>query len=304
MISLVALDGEAHVWSADDWLTLRRDHRICGQLTGILAGVSHQTKHNGLPLALLPEETRLLLQEKIARLVDYEALRQKPSGDLKAKFEEYQKHCYQEQVKSHEEERKKKVTEMVDIIVEGKRRKLMGLSTKKAKRRKLDNSSSAEASSSYAEEFELPDRDSIIKEELSKIVPIPEDSALATIPTECPWLDTMTPTEIPYPLPSRRIEWLKTKTFADLWKRGYFITAGQKFGGDFLVYPGDPLKFHAQYIVTCRLPEESIPALELIALCRVGTSVKKAVILATFDTDDGNSEEEETVTYQTLNWVT
>lgn len=27
--------------------------------------------------------------------------------------------------------------------------------------------------------------------------------------------------------------------FRDLWGRGYYVTSGSKFGGDFLVYPGE-----------------------------------------------------------------
>jgi len=48
------------------------------------------------------------------------------------------------QVNYFQEERRKKITGMVDIIVEGKRRKLMGLATKKAKRRKLSLTSAIE----------------------------------------------------------------------------------------------------------------------------------------------------------------
>lgn len=31
---------------------------------------------------------------------------------------------------------------------------------------------------------------------------------------------------------------LKYKVYKDLWERQYYITSGEKFGGDFLVYPG------------------------------------------------------------------
>jgi tRNA splicing endonuclease len=36
------------------------------------------------------------------------------------------------------------------------------------------------------------------------------------------------------PTPQRR----RCLVYADLIKRGYYITSGSKFGGDFLVYPG------------------------------------------------------------------
>ena len=31
---------------------------------------------------------------------------------------------------------------------------------------------------------------------------------------------------------------LKFKIFEDLWNKGFYITDGSKFGGDFLAYPG------------------------------------------------------------------
>ena len=34
----------------------------------------------------------------------------------------------------------------------------------------------------------------------------------------------------------------RTAIFTDLWKKGFYITEGEKFGADFLAYPGDPLK--------------------------------------------------------------
>jgi tRNA splicing endonuclease len=37
--------------------------------------------------------------------------------------------------------------------------------------------------------------------------------------------------------------------FDDLYKRGFYVTSGIKFGGDFLAYPGDPIRYHAQYVV-------------------------------------------------------
>ena len=40
-------------------------------------------------------------------------------------------------------------------------------------------------------------------------------------------------------------------TFKDLWNNNYFISEGSKFGGDFLLYVGDPVSYHAKYIVIC-----------------------------------------------------
>lgn len=53
-----------------------------------------------------------------------------------------------------------------------------------------------------------------------------------------PWFnkDDMKVVEWKYPLtPNQRH---KYKVYKDLWEKEYYITSGDKFGGDFLVYPG------------------------------------------------------------------
>ncbi len=41
-----------------------------------------------------------------------------------------------------------------------------------------------------------------------------------------------------YSFPATPAERLRCRVFADLWRRGYFLTTGGKFGAHFLVYPG------------------------------------------------------------------
>ena len=45
--------------------------------------------------------------------------------------------------------------------------------------------------------------------------------------------------EAVWTFPSTDMEKLKYKVFCDLWEKGHFLTAGSKFGGDFLVYAGE-----------------------------------------------------------------
>lgn len=42
---------------------------------------------------------------------------------------------------------------------------------------------------------------------------------------------------------------LRCKIFHDLWSKGFYLTSASKFGGDFLAYPGDPMRFHAHYVI-------------------------------------------------------
>lgn len=88
----------------------------------------------------------------------------------------------------------------------------------------------------------------------------------------------------------------KDIVFNDLWERGYYLTSGEKFGGDFLVYPGDPLKFHSHYIAVCVNGDEPLTPQFLISKGRLGTNVKKIVLLCSVDCEG-------VVSYQNLQWV-
>ncbi|XP_048665737.1 tRNA-splicing endonuclease subunit Sen34-like [Marmota marmota marmota] len=62
-----------------------------------------------------------------------------------------------------------------------------------------------------------------------------------------------------WPHAGRPAHELRYRIYKDLWERGFFLSAAGKFGGDFLVYPGDPLHFHAHYIAQCWAPNDPIP---------------------------------------------
>ncbi|KAJ6230058.1 tRNA-splicing endonuclease subunit sen34-related [Anaeramoeba flamelloides] len=75
----------------------------------------------------------------------------------------------------------------------------------------------------------------------------------------------------------------KFAVFQDVWKKGYYLTSGNKFGGDFLVYPGDPIHFHARFILTIVNINQKITPLQLISSARVGVAAKKKNLYASFD---------------------
>ena len=80
----------------------------------------------------------------------------------------------------------------------------------------------------------------------------------------------------------------------DLRRRNYLITSGSKFGGDFLVYPGDPLVYHAYFIVKVASRSSRMEANELLAFSRLASSVKKVAVVATVDGSN--------VSYVSLQW--
>lgn len=92
---------------------------------------------------------------------------------------------------------------------------------------------------------------------------------------------------------------LKYRVFCNLWEKGKWITSGDTFGGDFLVYPGDPLYFHASHIVHVLNDDVSkrIPINLLIARGRMSVTVNKFCVFAYLNQQ--NNE----IKYQTVEWM-
>jgi hypothetical protein len=60
--------------------------------------------------------------------------------------------------------------------------------------------------------------------------------------------------------PRTAAERVRLSVFRDLWQRGHYLTAGVKFGGDYLVYPGEPSRFHAHYVAWVQRPDQARPS--------------------------------------------
>lgn len=72
----------------------------------------------------------------------------------------------------------------------------------------------------------------------------------------------------------------RNDVFRYFWSLKYHITSGYKFGGDYLLYPGDPMCFHSQFIVSVKTEEEAISPKEIVLMGRLATNVKKMFLLA------------------------
>jgi tRNA-splicing endonuclease subunit Sen34 len=81
-----------------DWLTLRKEHRIVGNLIGTLSVLPRQDTMLGLPMMLMPEEVRLLLDQKLAQVVKYDILKQIPTLEMLKEFEDFRQQSYLDQV--------------------------------------------------------------------------------------------------------------------------------------------------------------------------------------------------------------
>ncbi|XP_015180915.1 PREDICTED: tRNA-splicing endonuclease subunit Sen34 [Polistes dominula] len=292
MINLTFSQNNVFIWNACDWLTLRKEHRIIGELVGCLAKYPRQEVLSGLPLLLFPEEVSLLLEKGIARVVKYSHLQYPPSESLKETFDQYREILFKEQEKCLKEEKEKQIEAMMDKIVEGKKRKILGMKTNKKKLRKPLDKDSQEA----LKNVKLNTKD-LFDEQMSKLPKLEKSEALIQTHTAYPQWNKGNFEIVQWKYPNTPQEKLRYETFKDLWERGYYITTGEKFGGDFLLYPGDPIMFHSQFIIQCKNRSEEIPITELVGQCRTASHVRKVQVFATFS-EDGKS-----VKYQSFKWA-
>lgn len=151
------------------------------------------------------------------------------------------------------------------------------------------------ASSSVQEEyakFIAQQREAQKEKWISENREMEETDLFYQLPTECPWRDLETTTDPPIPSPDP----VKYQVYRDLWRRNYFITNGHNFGGDFLIYPQDPIVCHATHVVHV-LEETNVGIKDFITVNRLCVGVKKECLFAYRDPEDALR-----IKYQSSTW--
>ncbi|XP_052848515.1 LOW QUALITY PROTEIN: tRNA-splicing endonuclease subunit Sen34 [Drosophila gunungcola] len=268
---LTLLNGTGFVFNVDDYMELRSKHRIMGAPVGTANTKGWSPNQSTLPVELSKFETQLVLDENIAMLVNKsQSLKARPTEE---KLKEY-KNDFECQLlgqkKSLKAEKLRETERYMDKILMGKRNKL----------RKLGKDEMAAA---------LTAQD--VLKEMSDNFKFDRQNALVEVP--CEHLKKHSAKLVTGPLVN--INSLKYRIFKDLWMRGNFVTSGDAFGADFLVYPGDPLIYHASHIVIVQ-DAPLIKPLELVAKVRLSVIVNKRCVFA-YEND--NSDE---IHYQTVAW--
>ncbi|KAH7732215.1 tRNA intron endonuclease family protein [Aphelenchoides avenae] len=86
---------------------------------------------------------------------------------------------------------------------------------------------------------------------------------------------------LPSPPVPNTIEYARKFTvFRDLWRKGFYLTNGIKFGCDYLAYEQPPGVAHSKYMVFCFDASQSIAPLNLVSASRVASQVSKQILAA------------------------
>ncbi|KIM49455.1 hypothetical protein M413DRAFT_438639 [Hebeloma cylindrosporum] len=309
-IPLRIANKTAYVWDVDDIATIRSKHHICGILTGTLPHLSQQNVFLGVPLVLMPEEAALLVDIGAAVFVDDPLAYKQPTVAQLQKWSLEQEESMKTQLAYTENKTAKEGSNPGRAMSEEAVRKRK----EREERKKAQAAAKAiadGAEGSYGESSppnpadsegaNAPTSDGPKNSSLPYTIVIPASSSSLEWydPTECTY-STIESARVAgvWDYPSTLLERARCGVFKDLWKQGYFMGGGIKFGGEYLVYPGDPLRYHSHFAASViESPIASLQPMEIIAHGRLGTATKKAHLLCGWD------DEKQEVSYLSIEWA-
>ena len=285
-------------------------------LTGTLPQASQQNVFFGLPLRLMPEEARVLAETRAARVVKDRENHEKQlrlleagSPQQKQKKNEWMaslralgERILQEQ-QSDKQGRTQKAKGRMGEEARVKRearaaeRASKSQSAENAQQARTNDADAPSAdvklfdpdepnTSQNVEKTTDSDPANVVTEEMSTPMSALRTSdelpsitpTISSPPFSTDQIDSEVDAGLP-PVPS------SYPLFKYLHQRGYFMSPGLRFGCQYMAYPGDPLRYHSHFMVIGREWEEEVDLLTLIGVGRLGTGVKKGVLIGGVEPD-------------------
>ncbi|KAI1805923.1 SEN34 subunit of tRNA-splicing endonuclease [Daldinia bambusicola] len=298
-ISKVA--GRYLLFDIEDVMYLRKHHNICSVFVGTIPQNPQQNIFMGLPIELMPEEAQVLVDKRVAYIVDDVAFHPARLAAL----DNDARRKYLQAVKA--EGRKAQIAAAESKQNAKPKVTTGGTKKEKSKPKTSENetrpeevhddeslfsppspppSSGVPSSSSQAEN---PPPAFAVTPTTSSLLfipppppppPSPPESPSSSLPDVVSSVDPLPPS---YPL------------YAHLQDRGYYMMPGLRFGCDYNVYPGDPLRFHSHFQAASYAWDEEIAVLDIVAGGRLGTNVKKGYLIggAVVGDDDGDANKDQ-----------
>lgn len=292
----------ALVWDVDHVATLRSEHRICGVLSGTLPHLSQQNIFLGLPLVLVPEELVLLVEKQLATIVHDPAAHHPATPTQLESWDAQRQRGIAQQIREAERRKGEDRAAIADAASEAAAQKKRA---EREARRRLQLAEAAAGPEAVVEGAAVTDTPSPSSQPQANAavytvsVPTTSDAFVWYEPGAHTYetLDAAREAGV-WTYPATEEERAKCEVFRDLWEKGYYLGGGGKFGGDWLVYPGDPLRYHSHFVATVQTsPSAPLRPMEVVAHGRLGTATKKAHLLCGWD---AASRE---VTYISIEWA-
>ena len=275
-ISLVA--GRYLLFDINVVTYLRKTYNICGVLIGGIPQIPQQNVFLGLPAELMFEEVKLLVERGVAYIVDAAAWHKENfsalnGSDRKQYLESLRSRGRMAQKAAEENMQRKTELGLAKQALLKAKKPTLPNSTKSSHVTNLDDIAIAskegpEISLFGNNESSLPPKSSKSSTSASLRYTITPTSTYNSGASAC---DLSRRTDLPVPV--------SYPLFAHLHSHSYYITPGLRFGCDYTVYPGDPLRFHSHFLAVGYDWEEDISLIDLIGGGRLGTGVKKGFLI-------------------------
>lgn len=274
---------------------LRREHNISGVLIGTLPQASQQNVFLGLPLELMPEEARWLVEQKIGYIVDDVAAHKRNFMGNSLNPEE--RHAYQaalrkqglaaandQNKKSNDRKKaalKKLGTENWNDIPDDMLKPVTPRNRRAAQNK--DNTSIAAGNGADDDDvlFASPANSFPAKAILSQTssngsAASPEPYGVTPTTSYPPLQALGSSSEEDSRLPRVPKSY---PLYKHLHEKEYFMAPGLRFGCQYMAYPGDPLRFHSHFLCNGMDWDEEFDLLDLVGGGRLGTGVKKGFLV-------------------------
>lgn len=293
----------------------RKQHHILGTLIGGLPQAPQQNVFLGIPLQLTPEEARLLVDKKVAYIVDDVAAHKQgflnngiakdDKRTLRAGLDRLGTDAARRQSQRAQEKKEtalKKVAkqrpgamdnwndipdDMFGSAADGGRkgRKARAVTPSSAQQSNLTPTNShgsvapppRSAVDDEAEYLFVEPQD-IQNSDASTTDRLPRDEEATTITptTSYPPLTSTAPDPSQSLLPRVPSSY---PVYKYVHSQGYFLAPGLRFGCQYMAYPGDPLRYHSHFLCNGLGWDEEFDLLDLVGGGRLGTGVKKGFLL-------------------------
>ncbi|KAK2895049.1 hypothetical protein QQF64_011812 [Cirrhinus molitorella] len=278
LIDISFCESTPLLWKVSD-MKRCRSVGVIGALVGSLARQPRQNVRLGRPLELLQEEALLLGDTNTAAA----SLQPQDCGD---------EEVHSEAVRQYEAGLESSYKEQCTLALEDKKTVMRRIMNEKENGTDDSGNAIRDRLNALDQSFRFP----------RSAMAIQLCTARAGF-SHCPEERSFHSTDWPMP----RDERLDTRfcVYRDLRNKGFYLTSAGKFGGDFLVYPGDPLRFHSHFIALCISMDEELPLSDILAIARLGSNVKKTVLLCSPRSRGETGKDESVegdVVYSSLQW--
>jgi len=287
-IAVSEIGGRYLLFDAQAISWLRQNHNICGVFIGTLPQNPSQNVFMGLPMEIMPEEAQLLIEKGLAYILDDA----KAHDAALARTNKEQQKQYKEEIAAQSAEiaqakAKEKDTDKKRAMKKAGVKVLAQSVSQSETPQELRRVNDAAADSFFdLGEARLPTKSTDSSEndlatQTSTLTITP-----ATSNTLLPSPSRMSATSDTTPLITNYAAHVFHRHLLSLPNRTFFTTPGLRFGCQFCVYPGDPLRFHSHFLGVGVNWDEDLDLMDIVGGGRLGTGVKKGWL---FGGEDPNS---------------